>query len=225
MPSVHLEDLRLVADVPNTDAKLTLQTEYVQLLVFAVVLEAANLVRESSPKAFREKIETISKGHLPRAIANVAAVLVRGALDGCTALAPGRRSYASRMLPTSSNVALEAINLGVVGCAEAENGYDVAFIRPDGSTTVVTIPLPFHLIADIVSAVLLLAARVLAAASDAHAQKSLRRLAMGIPEGEFCDVVAIALIAALDASAQVSAAQKGIFISSPIVQQLLERSA
>jgi hypothetical protein len=226
VPPVQIEGLRLTVDVPNTGAQIVLQPELVQLLVFVLVLKAAGLIRERSLEDFRTEVEALAKGDLSGPITGIVSALVREALTDCSAATAARRAYATAMLPAAPDVAALAASVGVVGCAAVDGGYDVALVGADDSAhTVVSVALPMFLLADIVEAVLLTVARILAAPSDLKAQGLLRRLVTGSTERELGEAVAFAIIGAVNESAKVPATHKRVFLSSPIVVQLLERPA
>jgi len=227
-PPVAMDGLSLVREIPNTGqppACLALEPASVQVLLLTILATAADVIQERSPGAFRAKIEAIGEGRLPSVIADSVGVLVRGALIGCSVVASTRRTYATRMLPTAVDAAAVAANAGIVGCAPVEGGYDVAIRHADGFTVVVTVALPQHLLGDIIDAVILLAARVLGAASDAQAHQRLRRLAAGHLDREFADAVALAVVAAANDSAMVSAANKELIVGNSVVEALLHRAA
>ena len=85
--------------------------------------------------------------------------------------------------------------------------------------------LPQHLLGDIINEVILLAARVHGAASGAQAHQLLRRLAAGHLDREFADAVALAVVAAANNSAKVSATNKELIVGNSVVEALLHRAA
>lgn len=220
----ELDLRRVVALADGTPAQLALDAALARQLPLALIV-ALLALRELVRKDLVAQVDGLAKGTLPAPVLGIVLPLVRGALVGCPALPPERRTYVADLLP-SAPVPFAPGEVGrIAGLAATPEGYDLNLRMTDGSTRIIPIVLPPPLLGTVFAAVLTLAASLAQTPSEAVVRNVVRELVGGRAQ-PVADAVALALVAALcadpaDAKQEVQHALCGL----DSVDALLSRTA
>ncbi len=211
-------DLSTISQVP-----MALDPAVARLLPLALVLQLLAL-RELARKDLLAQVDGLAKGTLPPPVRGIILPLIHGAVVGCPALPAERRDYVAGLLP-SAPAPFGAGEVGrIAGMVTIPDGYDLALRSTDGSVRVIKIVLPPHLLGEVFAAVLTLAASIAQAPIAAVARNVVSELVAGRAQ-PVADAVALALVAALCADAEVKQDTKDAVCGLDSVDALLSRTA